>query len=113
MTTQTFDPWEEANNPPEPSYQNYLWGRVIINAWACALVKGFGKVPYDPQEHGDNRWTAIDIMIDALPEMNITNDNILKRSGWTQAEIEDLREEKQASSLDLGEQILTAFDRGQ
>lgn len=37
----------------------------------------------------------------------------LKRSGWTQAEIEDLREAKQASSLDLGEQILTAFDRGQ
>jgi hypothetical protein len=80
MTTQTFDPWEEANNPPEPSYQNYLWGRVIINAWACALVKGVGKVPYDPQEHGDNRWTAIDITIDALAEMNITNDNILKRS---------------------------------
>ena len=80
MNTQYFDPWEEANNPPEPIYQNYLWGQVLINAWACALVKGVGKVPYDPQEHGDNLWTAIDILINALPEMKIINDNILKRS---------------------------------
>ena len=37
----------------------------------------------------------------------------LKREGWTQAEIDDLREAKQVSGADLGEQILTAFDRGQ
>jgi len=36
----------------------------------------------------------------------------LKREGWTQAEIDDLREAKQVSSAELGEQILTAFDRG-
>jgi len=76
----TYDPWAEANNPPEPAYQNYLWGRVTINAWPCALVKGRGKVPYDPREHGDNRQTAIDVMIDALPEMQINNDNVLKRT---------------------------------
>jgi hypothetical protein len=36
----------------------------------------------------------------------------LKRAGWTDAEIEDLHEAKQASGLELGEQVLTAFDRG-
>lgn len=37
----------------------------------------------------------------------------LKREGWMQAEIDDLREARQASSDSLGEQLLTAFDRGQ
>jgi len=37
----------------------------------------------------------------------------LKREGWTQAEIDDLREAKQVSSDSLGEQLLAAFDRGQ
>jgi hypothetical protein len=99
MTTQ-YDPWAEANNPPEPVYQNFLWGRVTINAWLCALVKGVGKVPYDPQEHNENRFTAIDISIEALPEMNITNDNILKRS--TLATSKDWRTIIKPSLDDLG-----------
>lgn len=37
----------------------------------------------------------------------------LKREGWTQAEIDDLQEAKQVSSAELGERLLTAFDRGQ
>ncbi len=37
----------------------------------------------------------------------------LKRSGWSNAEIEDMNEAKQASTAELGEKLLTAFDRGE
>jgi hypothetical protein len=37
----------------------------------------------------------------------------LRKLGWSQAEIEDLQEAKQVTSAELGEKLLTAFDRGQ
>ncbi|MEJ5223525.1 MAG: hypothetical protein WHV44_03645 [Anaerolineales bacterium] len=78
--TAIYDPWAEVNNPPELQYDNHLWGQVEINAWTCALVKGIGKVAWDEQAHGaQNRHTAIDITIHALPEMDIQNENITKR----------------------------------
>lgn len=80
MAIVNHDPWAEVNNPPELQYDNHLWGQVEINAWTCALVKGIGKVAWDDQAHGaQNRHTAIDITIHALPEMNIQNENITKR----------------------------------
>lgn len=36
----------------------------------------------------------------------------LRREGWTDAELETLAEDKEATSADLGSALLTAFDRG-
>jgi len=67
--TKEFDPFEEASNPPEQTYD--LFGMVEINAWACAFQKGVkGGVPYDPAVH-EKRHTMIDIFIQPLPEINV------------------------------------------
>ena len=68
-TTQTeVDPFDAASNPPEQTYD--LFGKVEISAWACALVKGQGKVPFDPNTH-DKRYTAIDIFVQPLAEIDV------------------------------------------
>ncbi len=68
-TTQEFDPFASASDPVVKSYD--LFGMVEINAWACALVKGQGKVPFDPQNASHKRYTAIDVFIQPLVEMDV------------------------------------------
>lgn len=68
-TTQEFDPFASASEPAVKSYD--LFGMVEINAWACALVKGQGKVPFDPQNSSHKRYTAIDVFIQPLIEMDV------------------------------------------
>lgn len=71
MTTPiqtTDDPFDTASNPPVQTYD--LFGKVEISAWACALVKGTGKVPFDPSVH-ERRFTAIDVYIAPLPEIDV------------------------------------------
>jgi hypothetical protein len=63
-----FDPFDQASNPPERTFD--LFGKVEITAWACGLVKGQGKVPFDPAQH-KSRLTAIDVFIQPLPEIDI------------------------------------------
>lgn len=63
-----IDPFETASNPPQQTYD--LFGKVEISAWACGLVKGQGKVPYDPTAH-KQRFTAIDVFIQPLPEIDV------------------------------------------
>lgn len=74
---QPVDAWDRASNPT--TFGNEYWGQFRVDAWLCALVKGKGKVPYDPALH-DRSATALDMDIVALPEMNITNDKILARN---------------------------------
>lgn len=76
VTTDEFDPFAAASNPALPAFE--LWGMMEVNAWACALVKGQGKVPYDQAVH-DRRATAIDLFIQPLPELNITNTKSCER----------------------------------
>lgn len=78
MTNQVYDPMQAAMNATEPVYEKLYWGQVSLNVWACALVKGQGKIPYDPNVHARPN-TAIDLSIMALPEMNITNMAITER----------------------------------
>lgn len=68
-TTKDFDPFESANDPKVPTYD--LFGRVEINAWACHLQKGQGKIPYDPNNPDHKRLTAIDVFIEPLPEIDV------------------------------------------
>jgi hypothetical protein len=57
---------ETAERPPE------FYGELSVECWFCALIKGQGKVPYDPTIH-DRRSTAIDIAVVPLAEHNMTN----------------------------------------
>jgi hypothetical protein len=67
--TKEYDPFDEATNPPEQTYD--LFGKIEISAWACAFQKGVkGGVPYDPAVH-EKRHTMIDIFIQPLPEINV------------------------------------------
>ena len=44
-------------------------GAVNVDVFYCVLVKGLGKVPFDPNQHNqDQRRTSIDITIDPLPD---------------------------------------------
>lgn len=67
--TQEFDPFASASDPTVRTFD--LFGMVEINAFACALVKGQGKVPFDSTNPNHKRYTAIDVYIQPLPEMEV------------------------------------------
>ena len=69
MADDGFDPFAEASAPKVQAYD--LFGMVEINAWACALQKGVGKVPFDPANPNHKRFTAIDVFIQPLAEQEI------------------------------------------
>ena len=71
-----FDPFNSASNPSLPAFE--LWGMVEVNAYACALVKGLGKVRFNPSVH-DKRFTAIDLFVQPLAETNVTNPKSCER----------------------------------
>lgn len=77
VANETFDPFDSASNPTVQSFQ--LFGMVEINAWACALVTGQGKVPYDASNPDHKRYTAIDIFIQPLPEIEVKNPKSCER----------------------------------
>jgi len=64
-----FDPFASASDPTVQTYD--LFGMVEISAWACALVKGTGKVPFDAQNPAHKRFTAIDVFVQPLPEIDV------------------------------------------
>lgn len=62
-TPPADDPWDSADKAQwDPTFRVY--GQVQANVWHCALVKGQGKVPFDPAIHPiDQRYTAVEIAI--------------------------------------------------
>lgn len=64
-----FDPFEAATEAQARTFD--LFGMVEISAWACHLVKGQGKIPFDPQNPNHKRMTAIDVFIQPLPEIDV------------------------------------------
>jgi hypothetical protein len=72
MATQ--DVWEAAANPEVKSTFDYF-GLVKVDTYFCVLVKGQGKIPYDPGQHTeDQRRTSIEIVVIPLAEQNIQFD---------------------------------------
>jgi hypothetical protein len=73
-TTPANNPWDAADNPVvKTGGPSDYFGQVRIGSWFCVLVKGTGKVPFDPGMHSmDKRITAIDMEIFPLAEMNIS-----------------------------------------
>lgn len=67
------DPLESAENP-EVSLPEYF-GQAILDVYYCVLVKGTGKVPFNPDLHKpEERRTAVKLGILPLAEQNITRD---------------------------------------
>jgi len=67
-----IDPFASASDPvitPPPSYD--LFGLVEINASAVHLEKGVGKVAYDASNPNHKRYTAINVYIQPLPEIDV------------------------------------------
>jgi hypothetical protein len=74
MTDKVLDPWDAADQASEETaksgFSSEIWGQVNIQAWDCALVKGTGKVPFDPSQH-KRKSVAIDLFIYPISEMNL------------------------------------------
>ena len=65
------DPFAAAD-AAQPMSRAY-YGQIQLDIWFCALVKGTGKVPYDPTVH-KQRATAVNISLLPLPEQNVAFD---------------------------------------
>ena len=64
------DPLDAAMNPTPASLERNFWGEVVtVDAWHCRLVKGQGKVVWDPSADSiDQRRTAIKIGVEITPK---------------------------------------------
>jgi hypothetical protein len=67
--TTEFDPYASASDPTVQTYD--LFGQIEINAWAGALVKGQGRIPFDPTNPNHKRLTIIDVFVQPLAEIDI------------------------------------------
>ena len=63
------DPYAVASTAAVAPREYY--GQIQVDCWFCALVKGQGKVPFDPQQH-ERRSTCIDIRVYPISEMNLS-----------------------------------------
>ncbi len=71
------DPFDSATNATLAPRSYY--GQVQIDAWFCVLVKGTGKVVYDPGQHkAEERRTALDISLLPIADQGVTFE--IKRS---------------------------------
>ncbi len=88
METTETDVYEDAMNA-EWNPTRTVFGEVQVDVWACVLVKGSGKVPFDPNQHStDQRQTAIKITIQPLPgsktQFATEREMIAASKEWTQ-----------------------------
>ncbi len=62
MVATTTDPMDTAM--AADARVRTTFGHILVDAWHCVLVKGTGKVPFDPAQHSeDRRCTALDFAI--------------------------------------------------
>lgn len=80
MTDQTLSPWDTAWEPAQQSgYWYYWYGQINLNAWFCTLVKGQGKIPWDPNlvdpvtGQPARRYTCIDLSLAPITDQPINN----------------------------------------
>jgi hypothetical protein len=86
MTAVTQDPFETASNaePLRPTY----YAQVQCDAWYCVLVKGTGKVVFDPNQHPiEQRRTALSLSLATIPEQPVqfplVREMIAESPEWT------------------------------
>ena len=87
MTTPyANDPFEAADNPQVRPAE--FFGKLEVDAWFCALIKGQGKVPFDNEQHPiDQRRTAVDLHVIPLADHKLnyplTRGVIAESKEWT------------------------------
>lgn len=105
MTTPyADDPFAAADNPAiRPA--DYF-GKLEVDAWFCALVKGQGKVPFDGTMHPiDQRRTAVDLHVIPLADHKLnyplSRGVIAESNEWTKIVWSSLRDLGVASLREL------------
>lgn len=84
-----YDPMAAAMEAESaPQTKNYF-GRCVIDAWACVLVKGQKPQLYDKTQHSpEQRRTRLVITLEPLPnspfQNNITRELIAESKEWTE-----------------------------
>jgi len=73
QTVASVDPSDDAFNPkPRPLRVRTYYGKAFASARYVALIKGQGKVNFDPQVHSaEKRSTCIEFAVDTLDEQNV------------------------------------------
>jgi len=85
----TYDPFNEADTAQAAPSTRHYFGSMLVDAWPAVLVKGQGKVPYNPQVHTeDQRITAIQLVLTPLPhagvpQYQVQRDLIVQSNDWT------------------------------
>ena len=89
MPTQTDDLYDDAMNAAEPPKVRTYFGQIDVDLWRCVLVKGEGKIVFDPDKHSaDQKRTAIDLTLTPLASSRfhdpIKRGLIAESTEWTQ-----------------------------
>jgi hypothetical protein len=73
MTTQAaYDPFQDAQEAKPSAGNGEYYGQVECKVYPCVLVKGVGKMPFDPNTNKESeRRTAVDIFILPPAELNL------------------------------------------
>jgi len=94
MTTN--DPFDDAMNAEYKPLSRTFFGDIAVDIYYAVLVKGVGKVPFDPNQHDqDKRVTAITLTINPLPgskaQYAVERELIAESKEWAQITKPSLR----------------------
>lgn len=71
MSQQVVDPWQAALEATEPP--QIMFGEILLDLFFCALVKGEGRVLFDPTKHAPGqRRTCVKVGVYPLQETGLT-----------------------------------------
>jgi hypothetical protein len=90
------DPYAMAEDPQELKYTNEYYGEVGLDVWFCVLEKGYGKVPFDSNQHSiDRRLTAITMGVVPVPasglQFSVDRDYIAEFRDWNAITLPSLK----------------------
>lgn len=67
MNTQ--QDYDDAMNAKAPAFGDEIAGQVTLQVYPCVLVKGVGKMPFDPNTHKESeKRTAVDLFVTPLDD---------------------------------------------
>lgn len=96
MSNASYDPWDSAMNAQPRVYTNEVYGSATIEVEPVVLVKGVGKVPFNPGAHKEEeRVTAISLSVTPLIDSKftdvITRDMLAESGEWTKITLPSIK----------------------